>query len=75
MQPTIIRLLRLGDDIFIYLRKEEKREMKQNILSVLMVLLPHSLCIIIIIIIIVHAPCNAINPLYLVKGIIEYCVM
>ena len=40
-----------------------------------MVLLPHSLCIIIIIIIIVHAPCNTINPLYLVKGIIEYCVM
>ena len=48
-------------------------------LSVLMVLLPHSLCviiiIIIIIIIIVHALCNTINPLYLVKGIIEYCVM
>ena len=42
-----------------------------------MVLLPHSLCIIIIIIIIiiVHAPCNTINPLYLVKSIIEYCVM
>ena len=42
-----------------------------------MVLLPHSLCviIIIIIIIIVHALCNTINPLYLVKGIIEYCVM
>ena len=46
-------------------------------LLVLMVLLPHSLCviIIIIIIIIVHALCNTINPLYLVKGIIEYCVM
>ena len=46
-------------------------------LLVLMVLLPHSICviIIIIIIIIVHALCNTINPLYLVKGIIEYCVM
>ena len=45
-------------------------------LLVLMVLLPHSLCVIIIIIIIfVHALCNTINPLYLVKGIIEFCVM